>query len=332
MQDTLNFPTTTGKLLKPNFLPKTPSFLRRKTTIFPTLSSKTTTIHPLKPPKIQPLPSSAPNSHPKTTIPTSSDPEFEEKTLFLDSIGLDSLSLLPPSAIAAASSLSDLKTLFDYLSSLGFSPPHLRRITTMCPEILSLRLHNTAPVFAFLLREVKVPAHHLPRVICRRPRLLVSDVETRLRPTLYFLQSIGIHEVYKHTDLLSASVEDKYLPKIEYFEKVGFAYHDSVSMFRRFPALFCYSVKDNFEPKYNYFVVEMGRDLKELKEFPQYFSFSLEKRIKPRHQCCVERGVCFPLPLMLKMKDEDFRKRLDVCCNSSMPKSNSPLWGLQICK
>lgn len=116
------------------------------------------------------------------------------------------------------------------------------------------------------------------------------------------------------------------MPKIEYFEKVGFRYRESISMFRRFPPLFCYSVKENFEPKFNYFVVEMGRDLKELKEFPQYFSFSLERRIKPRHQSCVENGVCFPLNVMLKMKEEVFMQRLDASCDSSMPRSSSPLW------
>lgn len=97
-------------------------------------------------------------------------------------------------------------------------------------------------------------------------------------------------------------------------------------MFRRFPPLFNYSVKDNFEPKFNYFVVEMGRDLKELKEFPQYFSFSLGNRIKPRHQCCVEKGVCFPLPVLLKTSEAHFRDRLEVCINSSIPLRTSPLW------
>ncbi|KAI3667636.1 hypothetical protein L6452_42705 [Arctium lappa] len=43
-----------------------------------------------------------------------------------------------------------------------------------------------------------------------------------------------------------------------------------------FPSLFCYSIKDNIEPKFNYLEVEMGRELRELVEFQQYFSFSLE--------------------------------------------------------
>lgn len=102
-------------------------------------------------------------------------------------------------------------------------------------------------------------------------------------------------------------------------------------MFRRFPQLFNYSVKENYELKLNYFVVEMGRDLREIKEFPQYFSFSLENRIKPRHQRCVEKGVCFPLPVLLKTSEVEFHNRLEVCCNSSLPFKGSPLWCKKNC-
>jgi mTERF domain-containing protein, mitochondrial len=97
-------------------------------------------------------------------------------------------------------------------------------------------------------------------------------------------------------------------------------------MFPRFSQLFCYSIKNNLEAKYNYFVVEMGRDLKEVKEFPHYFSFSLENRIKPRHKRCVEMGVCFPLPLLLKTSEVAFQNRLEAFVNSSTPLKTSPLW------
>lgn len=106
---------------------------------------------------------------------------------------------------------------------------------------------------------------------------------------------------------------------------MGFSKREATAMFRRFPQLFNYSVKDNYERKLNYFVVGMGRDLKELKEFPQYFSFSLENRIKPRHQACVDKGVCFPLNVLLKTSEAQFHRRLGVCCNSSMPLTKSPL-------
>ncbi|KAK4726063.1 hypothetical protein R3W88_030980 [Solanum pinnatisectum] len=97
-------------------------------------------------------------------------------------------------------------------------------------------------------------------------------------------------------------------------------------MFRRFPSLFCYNIEENLEPKFDYFVVEMGREMKELNVFPQYFSFSLENRIKPRHMMCVEKGVCLSLPVMLKSHESRFRDRLEVCCSSSMPVRQSPFW------
>lgn len=99
-----------------------------------------------------------------------------------------------------------------------------------------------------------------------------------------------------------------------------------MAIFRRFPPLFCYSIKDNFDPKFDYFVMEMRRELKELKEFPQYFSYSLENRIKPRHRRCVEKGVSLALPVMFKTSEERFEGRLEMFCNSSIPVRTSPLW------
>ncbi|GAB4856298.1 hypothetical protein Ancab_014226 [Ancistrocladus abbreviatus] len=333
MQQTLNFTATATAVttaiknaLSPFSELSSPSRTRPKFPVFPTFSSRTTTIPlPPKPSKLPQIPfhsppppaPGAPTQHhhhhhqQQQRHPPSLQPcqlphlEFQEKVLFLDSIGLDTLSLLThnPSTITAAS-LHDLKSLADFLASFGFSPAELRRIFNICPEILSFQLNDIVPVFTFLLREAKVSgSDDLRRVISRRPRLLTCDVETRLRPTLYFLQSIGIQE------------------------KIGFSYHDTISMFKKFPTLFCYSVRTNFEPKFNYFMVEMGRELKELKDFPQYFSFSLERRIKPRHQYCVDNGVCFPLPVLLKTGEKEFRDRLEVYCNSSMPLNNSPLWG-----
>ncbi|KAJ1385438.1 Transcription termination factor, mitochondrial/chloroplastic [Sesbania bispinosa] len=263
---------------------------------------------------------------PKQTLPPNSDASFQKKVLYLESIGIDSFSLIENHPMLITASLADIKSTVEYITSMEFSAIEFRRMVGMCPEILTTKVSDIIPVFTFLHREVHVDGSNIKHVINRRPRLLVCSVSKRLRPTMYFLQSIGIEEVNKHTHLLSCSVEEKFIPRIDYFENIGFSRRDATSMFRRFPQLFCYSIKDNLEPKYNYFVVEMGRKLKELKEFPQYFSFSLENRIKPRHKRCVEKGVCFPLPVLLKTSEMTFRNRLDVCVNSSTPLKTSPLW------
>ncbi|KAB1203847.1 hypothetical protein CJ030_MR8G027688 [Morella rubra] len=296
----------------PSFHHDFPSLLRPRNRNFPTIFSLKATISlPLNPPKTSEIPSISPPSRPVLQQPDNRRSQFQEKMLYLDSIGLDFLFLITHHPPIISAPLSDIKSTVDYMISLGFTAIGFRRIVGMCPEILASRVSDIVPVFTFLLREARVNGSDLRHAINRRPRLLACSVKQRLRPTLYFLQSIGISEVNKHTYLLSTSVEEKLIPRIEYFEKIGFSHRDAISMFRRFPPLFNYSVKDNFEPKFNYFVVEMGRDLKELKEFPQYFSFSLGNRIKPRHQCCVEKGVCFPLPVLLKTSEAHFRDRLE---------------------
>ncbi|KAF6142297.1 hypothetical protein GIB67_040004 [Kingdonia uniflora] len=266
----------------------------------------------------RPLPQLISSSH--------SSNKFGEKALYLESIGIDLFSLIHDYPPILYVPIEGIKSTIDYMTSFGFTIPEFRRIVGMCPELLTYMSSDIIPVFTFLLREANVNGCHLRRVINRRPRLLVSDVDNRLRPTLYFLQRLGITQVHKHTSLLSCSVEDKFIPRIDYLEKIGFSHRDAMYMIRKFPQLLCYSIKFNFEPKFEYFLMEMGRELKELKEFPQYFSFSLDKRIKPRHSLCVHKGVFFPLPVLLRSTDEQFRDRLEVCCNSSLPLSTSPLW------
>lgn len=70
----------------------------------------------------------------------------------------------------------------------------------------------------------------------------------------------------------------------------------------------------------------MERELGEIRKFPQYFSFSLENKIKPRHRLCKENAVFFELPALLKPSDEEFLRRLEVCISSSSPLKKSPLW------
>jgi mTERF domain-containing protein len=264
---------------------------------------------------------------PNQTLPPNSNTGFQKKALYLESIGIDSFSLIENHPMLITASLDDIKSTVEYITAMDFSAIEFRRMVRMCPEILTTKVSDIIPVFMFLHQEVRVSGSNIKHVINRRPRLIISNVDKQLRPTMYFLQSIiGINDVSKHTNLLSCSVEEKFIPRIEYFENIGFSNRDTISMFRRFPQLFCYSIKNNLEPKYNYFVVEMGRDLKEVKEFPQYFSFGLENRIKPRHKRCVEMGVCFPLPLLLKTSEVTFQNRLETFVNSSTPLKTSPLW------
>ncbi|KAK9267260.1 hypothetical protein L1049_009682 [Liquidambar formosana] len=113
---------------------------------------------------------------------------------------------------------------------------------------------------------------------------------------------------YQDSVLLVSSVENTLIPKLEYLMSLGFSKDDAVGMVLRCPGLFTFSVENNFKPKFEYLSGEMEGKLEELKEFPQFFAFSLEKRIKPRHIEVVQSGVKVPLPVMLTSTDEEFRE------------------------
>ena len=70
------------------------------------------------------------------------------------------------------------------------------------------------------------------------------------------------------------------------------------------------SIENNLRPKVEYLLKEMKGDIRELKRFPQYFSFSLENKIKLRHRLLVEHGYWLPLSEMLKVSDGEFNARL----------------------
>lgn len=78
----------------------------------------------------------------------------------------------------------------------------------------------------------------------------------------------------------------------------------------RSPGLLTFSIHNNFKPKAEYFFKEMNKHVQELKRFPQYFSFSLEGKIKPRHRLLLEHGFSLPLREMLKVSDGEFNAML----------------------
>ncbi|KAF6166126.1 hypothetical protein GIB67_023836 [Kingdonia uniflora] len=248
----------------------------------------------------------------KLPMITTSD-QFKEKVLCLELIGVNSgraLSLNPSLLIVT---LDSINTIISFLQSKGIHQKDLGRIFGMCPKILTSSIkHDLLPVFQFLSRDLNVPTQNFRKAINKCPRLLVSSVRDQLKPSLLYLKRLGLKDIealaYQDPVLLVSSVENTLIPKLDYLVELGFSRDDAVGMVVRCPGLFTFSVENNFKPKFGYFLKEMKGDLEELKGFPQYFAFSLDKRIKPRHKKVLESGVKVPLSLMLKSTNEEFNE------------------------
>ncbi|KAK6139352.1 hypothetical protein DH2020_026905 [Rehmannia glutinosa] len=198
---------------------------------------------------------------------------------------------------------------------MGLEISAIGRILDMYPELLTADPYSDIyPIFDFLLNTVEIPFPDFRKSIIRCPRLLVSDPETRLKPSFEFLTQLAFSGPNRLTSqttmLLVSSVEFTLIPKIEYLVGLGLEYDDVRNMVLRSPGLLTFSVENNYKPKVEYFLKEMNGNLEEIKSFPQYFSFSLERKIKPRHRLLMEHGFSVSLSDMLKVSDGEFNARL----------------------
>ncbi|KAI3825077.1 hypothetical protein L1987_06553 [Smallanthus sonchifolius] len=175
----------------------------------------------------------------------------------------------------------------------------------MYPQLLTSDPHTDLyPIFDFLLADVGLQFYDVRKSIIRCPRLLICSVEDQLKPTLWFLKKLGFvgpnRITSQTTMLLVSNVRTTLMPKLEYLMGLGFENEEVVNMVLRSPGLLTFSIENNFKPKFDYFLNEMKGDLGDLRRFPQYFSYSLEGKIVPRHRLLVDHGLDVPVWEMLK--------------------------------
>lgn len=198
---------------------------------------------------------------------------------------------------------------------MGINRSAIGRILDMYPQLLTANPYaDVYPVFDFLLNEVEIPYHDVEKSIVRCPRLLVCSVENQLKPTFEFLKKLGFVGLNRitcqNTVLLVSNVDNTLAPKIDYLMSLGFQYEDVAKMVLRSPGLLTFSIENNYKPKTEYFLEQMNGELEELRRFPHYFSFSLERKIKPRHQTLMKHRFTMSLSEMLKVSDGEFNARM----------------------
>lgn len=250
-----------------------------------------------------------------TTTSADSGLKFRQKLLYLQSLRVNTAKALHKNPNLRSAPLSTLHSITQCLSSMGLELSAIGRILDMYPELLTSDPYaDIYPIFDFLLNTVEIPFPDIRKSIIRCPRLLVSDPETQLKPSFEFLTQLGFSGPNRLTSqttlLLVSSVEFTLIPKIEYLVGLGLEYDEVRNMVLRSPGLLTFSVENNYRPKVEYFLKEMNGSLEEIKRFPQYFSFSLERKIKPRHRLLMKHGFSMSLSDMLKVSDGEFNARL----------------------
>ncbi|KAJ0968684.1 hypothetical protein J5N97_021561 [Dioscorea zingiberensis] len=204
-----------------------------------------------------------------------------------------------------------MKSIVDQFGELGVSKKMMAPVITASPQLLlrkSTELHEVIS----LMEEIGLDGKTTGRILCRCPEIFAASVDNTLRRKVDFLIDFGISRdhlprvIRKYPDLLGLDVQKTLLPRMRYLMEIGLSKREVCSMIVRFSPLLGYSIEVVFKPKLEFLLSTMQRPLKEVVDYPRYFSYSLEKKIKPRHWVLKSRKIECNLKEMLGKNNEEF--------------------------
>uniref|UniRef100_A0A9I9DMW2 Transcription termination factor MTERF2, chloroplastic n=1 Tax=Cucumis melo TaxID=3656 RepID=A0A9I9DMW2_CUCME len=209
------------------------------------------------------------------------------------------------------SSTSKLQLMVDRFDGLGVRSKKLGQVIATSPQILLLEPQEFLQVVSFL-EEVGFDKESVGRIIARCPEISATSIEKTLKRKLEFLISIGVSKTHlpraikKYPELLVSDPHKTLLPRIRYLRQRGLSERDIASMVGRFSPLLGYSIEEVLRPKLDFLVNIMEKPIKEVVDYPRYFSYSLENKIIPRFLVLKGMNVECSLKDMLGKNDEEF--------------------------
>eukprot|EP00193_Tetraselmis_chui_P006307 CAMPEP_0177762348 /NCGR_PEP_ID=MMETSP0491_2-20121128/6297_1 /TAXON_ID=63592 /ORGANISM="Tetraselmis chuii, Strain PLY429" /LENGTH=201 /DNA_ID=CAMNT_0019278397 /DNA_START=334 /DNA_END=936 /DNA_ORIENTATION=- len=149
---------------------------------------------------------------------------------------------------------SAVKSSAEWLqSALGCDLREVARIAHKSPQVLGLRRCRMQRTLDFLLHRMQCSPCDAKEVVMAQPQIFSYSVDNNLGPKLEYLRSLGVSE------------------------------GGAIRVFRECPQVIGASLAA-MQAKVDYLRGEWGLSPADLTAYPQYLSFSLQDRIRPRHR------------------------------------------------
>lgn len=210
------------------------------------------------------------------------------------------------------------KPLVKYLYYLGIRRDGMKRMLMLKPMVFCVDLETTIAPKVRFFQDIGIREDAIGKMLVKFPPILTYSLYKKIRPVVIFLMTeAGVNKkdigkvIALGPELLGCSIVHKLEVNVKYFLSLGIHLRVLGQMIADFPMLLRY----NFEvlrPKYRYLRRTMICPLQDLIEFPRFFSYSLERRIIPRHKVVIENRLNFRLRYMLACSDEEFDQRVEL--------------------
>lgn len=150
------------------------------------------------------------------------------------------------------------------------------------PHLLTCAVDTVLqPAFEYLTRNIAIRRIHVGKMVRAFPSILTLDVDTAMKPVIQYFHNRGVRNVAR--------------------------------IVRRLPPILGYDIKTNIDPKMRFILDDLRLDTFHVLIFPGLFSYSLEKRIKPRTRLLLILGKPISkigLGLVISSTDEEFCTRV----------------------
>ncbi|KAK6121589.1 hypothetical protein DH2020_044669 [Rehmannia glutinosa] len=208
-----------------------------------------------------------------------------------------------------------IKPLVDYLVSLGLPKKILARMFEKRAYILGYDLKETVKPNVDCLISFGIRKEVIASVIAQYPQIIGLPLKAKLSSQQYFfnlklkIDPDGFARVIERMPQIVSLNQNVIMKPVDFLLGRGISSDDVAKMVVKCPQLVALQV-GLMKNSYYFFKSEMGRPVKEIVEFPDYFTYSLESRIKPRYQRLQSKGIRCSLAWFLNCSDHRFEERL----------------------
>ncbi|KAK3035472.1 hypothetical protein RJ639_034442 [Escallonia herrerae] len=208
-----------------------------------------------------------------------------------------------------------IKPLVDFLVSLGFQKKVLARMFEKRAYVLGYDVEEMVKPNVDCLVSFGVRREELASIIAQYPQILGLPLKAKLSSQQYFfnlklkIDPEGFARVIEKMPQIVSLNQNVIMKSVEFLLGRGIPACDVANMVVRCPQIIAVQV-GLMKNSFYFFKNEMGRPVKELVEFPEYFTYSLESRIKPRYHRLQSKGIRSSLAWFLNRSDQRFEERL----------------------
>lgn len=208
-----------------------------------------------------------------------------------------------------------IKPFVDYFISLGLPKGILTRMLEKRPYLLAFDLEEVIKPNVEMLASFGVRKELIPSVIAQFPLIIGLPLKAKLSTQQYLfslkmkMDPDGFARVVEKLPQIISLNQNLILKSIEFLRARGIPDDEVAKMVVKCPQLLLTRI-ELMKNSFYFFKSEIKKPIQELYDFPEYFTYSLESRIKPRYARVTEKGLNCSLDWLLNCSDQRFEERL----------------------